>query len=353
MSNTPNPYQNDEIDLRELAATLWKGKLLILAITALFSIAGIAYALLARQEWSSKAVVTAPMPAQVKQLRLRLENIKAVNPKDDSSMDKFFTAFSEANLFTDFIEAFKSFDNKSEFLKTHGYVPEADKINAGSRQSFLEKTAKKIIASQKKQETFYTLSVVADNAPEARKWLSAYLNFLQTREVAIKNQQLKVEIANQSQSLAFKHQILKVDTLKRLNEEITRTEFALRISKTAGVETPVENLNNQTIFPIDLGAKALSEKLNVLKEIKDPEIINPELADIRLRLDGLQAVPMASVSFTSYHLLQSPTEPLSRDKPKRSLLVVLATVAGLLVGMMTALFRSYLLSPAGARPPQE
>lgn len=38
-------YQDDEIDLRELIATLWAGKWLILAITFLFTVAGVAYAL--------------------------------------------------------------------------------------------------------------------------------------------------------------------------------------------------------------------------------------------------------------------------------------------------------------------
>jgi LPS O-antigen subunit length determinant protein (WzzB/FepE family) len=341
MTNTPERYQDDVIDLQELVTTLWKGKLLILAITALFSIAGIAYAFLARQEWSSKAVVIAPSPLQVEQLRFRLENIKAVNPIIGPGIDEFFTSFSEDKLFTNFIEAFNSFDNKCEFLETNGYVREDINKDAGSRKRFLQKVTQKITASIRKKETYYTLSYTADNAPEARKRLSAYLNFLQAKEVAIKNQQLNAEIANQSQALTFKRQILKVETLNRLHEEITRTEFALRISKTAGVETPIENLNNQTIFPVQLGAKALNEQLKILKELKDPEIINPELADVRLRLDGLQALPLEIVNFTSYHLLQSPTEPLSRDKPKRSLVVALTTLAGLMLGMVVAEFRGH------------
>lgn len=40
-----NPYPDDEIDLRELIATLWAGKWLIMGITVLFALAGIFYAL--------------------------------------------------------------------------------------------------------------------------------------------------------------------------------------------------------------------------------------------------------------------------------------------------------------------
>lgn len=51
-----------------------------------------------------------------------------------------------------------------------------------------------------------------------------YDHFLQAKEVAMKNQQLNIEIAYQSQFLVFKQQILKVDTFKGLHEEIIRTE---------------------------------------------------------------------------------------------------------------------------------
>nr|WP_297399474.1 Wzz/FepE/Etk N-terminal domain-containing protein [uncultured Marinobacter sp.] len=47
MTQTPDPqhYPDDEIDLRELFATLWAGKWLIIAITFVFAVAGVAYAL--------------------------------------------------------------------------------------------------------------------------------------------------------------------------------------------------------------------------------------------------------------------------------------------------------------------
>ena len=47
MTQTPDPqnYPDDEIDLRELFATLWRGKWIILLITAIFAAGGVAYAL--------------------------------------------------------------------------------------------------------------------------------------------------------------------------------------------------------------------------------------------------------------------------------------------------------------------
>ncbi|GAB6192078.1 LPS O-antigen chain length determinant protein WzzB [Desulfocastanea catecholica] len=349
MKSTQEQYQDDEIDLRELLTSLWANKLLIIAITVIFSLAGIAYALLAPQLWSAKAVVIPPLPSLSDQLQLRLENLVAISNRSSiiKSHDEFLAGFSDAKLFTDFIQAFASFDNKIEFYKTNGYVRQVDTQDVRSQQRLLAECAEKISVKQKKDEEDATLSFGSDNSQEAVKLLNEYLAFIQNKEVETKNRLLTEKIANQTSTLNFIYQVKKAETLKRLQEDIARTEYALRISKAAQVEAPVENLNNQSIFAIDLGAKALDEKLKILKEIKSAELINPELADIRLQLDSLQAIPQEKVAFTSYHFLQSPSEPLSRDKPKRPLVVILATMAGLMVGVMAALLRATSLFRGG------
>jgi len=350
-----HPMQEDEIDLWNLFTSLWKNKLLILAITVIFCLAGIAYALLAPQLWSAKAVVVAPLPSQSEQLQLRLETFAALKKlaarrdittdrsnitDDDDEFEKFLDGFSDEKLFKDFIQAFASFDNKIEFLKTNGYVQQGDIHDAGSLPRLLAGMVEKISVKQQKDEEETTLSFGADNAQEALKLLNEYLSFIQTKEVTAKNKRLAGKIASQINSLNFIYQVKKADALKRLQMDIARTEYALRISKAADIETPVENLNNQSIFAIDFGAKALNEKLKILKEIKNTELINPDLADIRLQLDSLQAMPQEKVSFASYHYLQSPSEPLGRDKPKRPLVVILATMAGFMVGVMAAFLRA-------------
>jgi uncharacterized protein involved in exopolysaccharide biosynthesis len=56
----PQPYSyDDEIDLWELWETVWSGRWLIVAITSVFTLGGVTYALLA-QEWYKVDVVLAP-----------------------------------------------------------------------------------------------------------------------------------------------------------------------------------------------------------------------------------------------------------------------------------------------------
>ncbi len=373
MSYTQEQYQDDEIDLREVLTSLWKNKTIILISTAIFSIFGIIYALLAPQIWSAKAIVVAPLPTQLEQLHLRLEKLRALldistnnlNPTNNlnttnslrttnklksadeefivNNQDEFLANFSEKQLFADFIQAFNSFDNKNEFLRANGHVRLEDKKDANSLQRSIEKMAENISAKQKKVEESATLSFSADNGKEARKLLNEYLDFIVNKEVNAKNKVLNGEIASKINTFDLVYQVRKEEALKRLQEDIARTEYALRISQAAGIEDPITNLNNSSIFAIDFGAKALQEKLKILKEIKSPELFDPGLSDIRLHLDSLRALPQEKVDLVPYHFLQSPSEPLYRDKPKRTLVVVLATMAGLMLGIVVALFRASFL----------
>lgn len=59
----PDMGMDDEIDLFELWETIWSGKILIAAITAVFTFGGIGYALLA-QEWWKADVVLSPVEEQ-------------------------------------------------------------------------------------------------------------------------------------------------------------------------------------------------------------------------------------------------------------------------------------------------
>ena len=111
----------------------------------------------------------------------------------------------------------------------------------------------------------------------------------------------------------------------------------------------MQNLQNRDSFAIDLGARALAEKLKVLKEIKNPEFMNPDIGDLRLQLSSLQAIKLEALPFQSFAYQSSPSEPLSRDKPKRPLVVVLATLLGGMLGVGIVLVRFAFREQGGAK----
>ena len=61
MNQTPDPqnYPDDEIDLRELFATLWRGKWIIILVTIIFAAGGVFYAL-SKPDIYQSSVLLAP-----------------------------------------------------------------------------------------------------------------------------------------------------------------------------------------------------------------------------------------------------------------------------------------------------
>lgn len=330
---------SDEIDLRELIMVLWRQKALILLVMVLFTMAGVGYALLASQVWVSQAEIKQPTLKEVDSLDLNINQlINAQIPAET------FAAFEKKVIYSDFINSFNSFNNKRQFLTENGYLEtEAAQLGIteekGKRQ-LLKKMAEGINAKAlDKLSENVTLSFAATTSVEAKQRLEQYVAFIQQLESVAKGKELDTIWQSRLKTLQTQYESAKADTLKQLEDDIQRTSYSLRISQAAGIDSPVENLNARDGFAIELGARALAEKLKVLKEIKNPDILNPALSALRLQLSSLQAIKPEKLPFNSFSYLASPSEPLSRDKPKRPLVVVLATLLGGMLGVGIVLVR--------------
>lgn len=329
VSSRPSHY----IDVRALLLELWRSKLQVLCVAGLFAVAGIAYALLAPQVWISQAEIKKPTLKEVESLELNINQLmNALVPANA------FSSFEKKAIYDDFVNNFNSFNNKRQFLMAQGYLDaEATKndiTDERGKRLLLKKLTEGIDArSPDKLSEEVTLSFAAESADEAKSRLEKYIAFIQQQEINAKGKELNTIWQNRIKTLQSQYESARADTLKQLQDDILRTEYSLRISQAAGIETPVQNLQNQDSFAIDLGARALAEKLKVLKEIKNPEFMNPNISDLRLQLSSLQAIKLEALPFQSFAYQASPSEPLSRDKPKRPLVVVLATLLGGMLGV--------------------
>lgn len=342
------PAGSDEIDLRELILVLWRQKLMILLVAGVFAAAGIAYALLASQVWVSQAEIKQPTLKEVESLELNINQL--INAQIPATA---FTSFDKKALYGDFVNSFNSFNNKRQFLMEKGYL-DAEAVESGAtdaqdKRRLLKKMTEGISAKvlDKLSENI-TLSFAASTAEDAIQRLEQYIAFIQLQESAAKGKELNTIWQNRLKTLQTQYESARADTLKQLQDDILRTEYSLRITQAAGLEAPVQNLQDQGSLAIDLGARALAEKLKILKEIKNPEFMNPGIGDLRLQLSSLQAIKLEALPFQSFAYLASPSEPLSRDKPKRPLVVVLATLLGGMLGVGIVLVRHMFCRPESA-----
>ncbi|WP_323968203.1 LPS O-antigen chain length determinant protein WzzB [Aeromonas veronii] len=355
---------SDEIDLRELLLVLWRQKVLILSVTLLFAIAGIVYAMSARQVWTSRALISEPSVSQVEALQLAVDKIQAVmssnsnsNSNSNSSSNNgaplstaAFSSLEKPAIYQSFISAFNSMNNKRAFLTQEGvYAAEIEKSEVSDKRSeraLMSKLAESISAkAMDKTSQDMTLSFSAETPELAQQRLLKYIYFVQQQQLKSKNTELKSIWQNKIKALTTQYDSIRADTLLKRQEELQRVGYSLRISKAAGVDAPLERIDSQEIFNIQLGAKGLAEKLSILNEIKDPELLNPELGKIRLQLSSLKALKLQDAEFLSFNMIDSPEEPFTRDKPKRPLIVVLAILLGGMLGVAIVLVRHAFRRP--------
>lgn len=343
---------SDDIELRELMLILWRQKFLIMLTTLLFSIMGIGYAMTVRQVWTSQAVISEPSVSQIAELQLAVDKIQAIktssnskNSSDDATLsNSVFASLEQSAIYQSFISAFNSMNNKRAFLMQEGiYAVEME--NAGlsdkrSERALMSALADAISAKvMDKTSQDMTLNFSAETPELALHRLMKYIDFVQQQQLKSKNTELQSIWQNRIKALSAQYDSVKADTLLKRQEELQRVGYSLRISKAAGVDAPLEKIDSQEIFNIQLGTKGLAEKLNILNEIKDPELLNPELGRIRLQLSSLKALNLQDAEFTSFNMIDSPEEPFTRDKPKRPLIVVLATLLGGMLGVAIVLVR--------------
>ncbi|MFM5806856.1 LPS O-antigen chain length determinant protein WzzB [Aeromonas veronii] len=345
---------SDEIDLRELLLVLWRQKVLILLVTSVFAVAGIGYAMTARQVWTSQAVISEPSVSQVAALQLAVDKLQAIMASNSSPLTTVeFSSLEQPAIYQSFISAFNSMNNKRVFLTQEGiYAAEMERLEISDKRggrALMSKLAESVSAKiQDKTSQEMTLSFSAETPELALQRLEKYIEFVQQQQLKSKNAELQSIWQNRIKTLTAQYDSAKADTLLKRQEELQRVGYSLRISKAAGVDVPLERIDSQEVFNIQLGTKGLAEKLRILNEIKDPELLNPELGKIRLQLSSLKGLELKNADFHSFNMIESPEAPFTRDKPKRPLIVVLATLLGGMLGVAIVLVRHAFRRAEGA-----
>ncbi|MEZ8079757.1 LPS O-antigen chain length determinant protein WzzB [Enterovibrio norvegicus] len=363
----PNISQDDAIDLRGLVKAFWKGKFTIITCTFLFSLASVFYALYVQQWWTAKAVITTPKVAEVAIFSQTVKRYQpAFDTKESNSASQLIMAFQSyqseetensgleldnlierESLFNRFVQTFNATNNKRKFLKQSNVFSQwllAKDIHVEESHEYriaLNEWLKKInaIVEDEKKENVVTLSAESFTKESSLHLINNYIEFTNEKVTTDLIQDLRSILKIKNHELSQRLESRKELIARKLKSEIAKTERALQISNAAQLRKPIENLNKKEIFSIDLGADAISEKLNVLKSLEDLSILDSNIEEIKNRLNLLQREVPKIESFKVFSYLGIAELPLNRDKPKRAVIVMLGTLIGCMLGMIIVLFR--------------
>ncbi|EFE08375.1 LPS O-antigen length regulator Wzz(fepE) [Citrobacter youngae] len=331
----PQPTaQANEIDLINLVEILWRARTKIVATVFAFACVGILVSFLLPQKWTSQAIVTPAEPVQWQNLENTLTKLRVLD------MD---INVSRGDVFNLFIKKFQSPSLLEEYLRSSPYVMEQLKgadIDEMDLHRAIVRLSEKMTAvdsnAGKKNETSlytaWTLSFTAPQAEEAQAVLQGYIHYIS--DIVVK--ETLEDIRNKlSIKTSYEKERLEMDRVRLKNQleaNIQRLNYSLEIANAAGIKKPVYS-NGQAVkddpdFSISLGADGITRKLEIEKSVTDVAEINGELRNRQYHVDQLLAMNVSDVKFTPFKYQLSPSLPVKKDGPAKSMIVILAALLG-------------------------
>jgi chain length determinant protein (polysaccharide antigen chain regulator) len=306
---------SDEIDLMDLVVQLWRGKWMVLSFAIIAIIIAIIYIFVAKQKWTSEAIVTYPDSGQIANYNNAMSVLYGQNPANAPTVidvqQRFFGRFDA------------SLSALSELL---------------DNQEIPEKLT--IVPAVKDQPVPLKIIYTAATAGEAQKTLTTYIQQINKRSVTELDNDLQISINSKiedlKEDLATKVKVAQEKKDKRL--EILNQ--ALVVAQQSNIKNTVvqqaETLSEDTLFV--LGSDALTSIIK--NEATRPLPLDEAYYNARQTLLSISALKSKPDSTYSLRYVMKPNLPIHRDSPKKGVILVLATLIGLILGSGVVLGRN-------------
>jgi len=307
-ANTPvqNNIADDEIDLRELFTAIWQGKWIIIAITTLFAVASVFYAINQPNIYQSEALLAPAEQEQQGGLGALagqfggLASLAGVNLGASGGVDKTQMA----------LEVLKSRQFTSEFIQKHNVLPDLMAVKSWDRET----------------NTIIYNELVYNKAE--KKWL---------REVKAP---FKAEPSMQEAYKVF----------SQLVSANTNTENGM---VTIAVEHVSPYIAQQWVNWLILDINSTMKQRDVVEANKSTEFLmnqleNTKIADIRTVLYKLVEEQAKTIMFASvrdeyvFKTIDPAIVPEQKFKPKRALICVLGVLLGGIFSTLLVLIRHFI-----------
>ena len=307
-TQAPQPY-DDEIDLRELFSVVWAGKILIVAITAVFALVSVGYALSLANQYKASAVVS---PAQSGGSSL---GAMAGQLGGLASLAGINIGSGESNETQEAMEIMQSWGFMEAFIQTHDLqVPIYAAIGWDKGSNSLKLNSDLYDATSERW-------LIEDSAGGENRAPSSWELYEKFRERVAVSQDKKSGLINISVEY-YSPQIAKqwVDLFI-----ITINDY-MRARKLEQVNRNIEYLTAQ------IDKTAIADMREVFYQLVEEQTKSKMLAE-------------ASPEY-AFVTVSRAMVPEQKSQPKRALVCILGTLLGGMLSVLWVLFRRYAFSNA-------
>lgn len=326
----------DEIDLIELVRGLWAQKWLILGVTLLVTVGAGFYAFLSKPVYEAKLFIMPPTQNGIAELNygrgksteLDLYSIKHVysvftrNLQGESLRQKFFNEV---------------------FLPS---LSEAERKGAMDR--LYERFSKELVVKQGKSNSDrFSITVQGENPQQATEWARTYVQHAAEAAEAELVKNVTTEAAVRARNLEQRIVSLRENAQRIREDRIQQLREALKIAESIGLTTPAVSSTAAVDITVETGnkldyqrgSKALAAEVAALESRSSDDAFISDLRALQMRYKFYRKLNVDRDSLWVYRQDGSVEVPESPIKPRKSLILVVGFISGMVLGGFIALIR--------------
>ncbi|WP_318514008.1 Wzz/FepE/Etk N-terminal domain-containing protein [Photobacterium leiognathi] len=332
-------FENNLVNIGLMCGRIIKSwKLILLSGLIFLSLAFVFVKLYLKPIWMSSAIVSSPAYSQLSEIRTEVSPLTNIDPSTKILVSNYT---SSKWLIEQFVQEYDKYDTKLEFIKNNKKL---FGITDGPSENLQIKNALNKIDLQKNKNGKNTFELTASSySPEVSyNILSDYINLVNSNVISKMAKNLNALVRNEKDILINKSENAYNRAYIILDELKERNNFALRLAKSAKVEYPKENLDeDDKKFAFAIGSRALEEKAKILNTTKSLNVFNSEISILKYNLKMVNDIKIRDkLDINVYDLVKSPSEPLTPEKNKALVIIILGAIFGLILGMVIAVFKN-------------
>ncbi len=343
--NRMENHSNDEIDLLELVAGLWRGRWIIFSTTAIVTLLAGFWINSKPSIYRVNTVIQAPTSSQLADLKPSIlqgasAKIYQLNPL---ASDEVFALIKRQ---LDSLALKKAFWEKQNNLVVDLKDPKSEAFQAFAG---FNQRLKVTQPSPKDVPPGIKLALEIESADVGVTELKAFVDFANTQIRRTLVMQVTRGIHSKLKELTADIEFYRQRELTRLSDRLTQLREALQLAKSLGIsDTPYDQISGVELEMMDnrlymLGTKALQAEIGILESRKDLEPFAPNLRDMGLwkqQMEAdLQRLSGLGEGIEVLQLMLPPEATLGPIAPRRMLVLAIAVAFGGITGVFVVLVR--------------
>lgn len=332
----------NELDIRGLCCTLWRGKRWIIGLALLFALLAWLVSVLMKQAWSTTAITDRPTVNMLGDYFVQQQFLNNLDVRNNTLNLSSPAPTVMEDVYQEFTMQLASWDTRRDFWLQTDYYKSRKSGNAHNDAALLDDQINNIqfTPADPAHNTLNSIRLVAESASDANNLLRQYIAYASERAARHLNAELKG--AWQARAEQLQAQVKRQEEVAQavFARQRQRIEQALKVASQQGIKENRVPVTGETLPDSDrflLGQQMLQAQLDTLQA--NGPTYDLSYDQNKAMLSTLQAGPRVDKQFQTYRYLRTPEEPVKRDSPRRLFMMIMWGVIGALVGAGVALVR--------------